>query len=80
MFNKWKGLRVIVKTTETHKVNFVGTLVECNGTVIMLENITPVRGTHPFNDQAINMASRTYESVEPVANPDDDPSGNHPRA
>jgi len=46
----------------------------------MLENITPVRGTHPFNDQAINMASRTYESVEPVANPDDDPSGNHPRA
>lgn len=79
MFKKWLGKRVIVKTTDKHKTNFVGTLVDCIGTVVMLEDITPVRGTHPFNDQAINMASRSFESLELVVNPDDDPCGSSPR-
>ncbi len=79
MFNYWKNKRGLVRTTEKHKTNFVGTLVECSGTVVMLTDITPVRETLPFNDQAINIASYTFESIELVVNPDDDPSGSHPR-
>jgi hypothetical protein len=80
MFHHLIGLRVMIKTTEPHKTNFVGTLVSCIGTTLWLENITPVRGTRPFNDQGINFASRTFESIESVANPDDDPTGSPPRA
>jgi hypothetical protein len=79
MYHHLIGLRVIVKTTDQHKTNFVGTVVSCIDTTLWLVNITPVRGTHPFNDQGINFASRTFESIEAVANPDDDPSGSYPR-
>lgn len=74
MFKLWIGKRVILFTTDPKKTNLVGTLKEFTGTVVMLTDVTPQRQTRPFNDMAVNLASPSFESLELVVNPADDPS------
>jgi len=78
MYKEWIGLRVILKTTAEHKHNLVGTLTNCIGTVVMLDDITPVRMTRPMGKESFNIASRSHEGLVPVADPLDDPSKNIP--
>jgi hypothetical protein len=73
MFKPWIGKRVILFTTDSKKTNLVGTLSGFTGTVVMLTDVNPQRQTRPFNDMAVNLSSPSFESLELVVNPDDDP-------
>jgi hypothetical protein len=73
IFNAWIEQRVILFTTDPKKTNLVGTLKGSMGTVVLLSDVTPQRQTRPFNDMAVNIASPSFESLELVVNPDDDP-------
>lgn len=74
MFKKWIGKRVILRVTTPNSINYVGTLDAVRGNVISLVNVTPKREKRKMPDMILNFTRERYESLEPVEDPNDDPS------
>jgi hypothetical protein len=76
LYGDWLGKRVILFTSKSTEVNYVGTLKAAHGTLIKLVNVTPRRDTRKMRDMIANLSSPRFDTLELLADePFEDPTG-----